>query len=90
MEFEWDEQKARSNCAKHRIDFDEARTIFDGFYISRPDRRFDYGELRHVAVGKLANGTAVAVAYTFRADRIRIIMARRANRYERRALSQTN
>ena len=26
--FEWDINKAKSNLQKHRVDFDEARTIF--------------------------------------------------------------
>ena len=29
MVFEWDENKAATNLAKHGISFDEAKTIFD-------------------------------------------------------------
>ena len=29
FEFEWDEEKAKSNLKKHRVGFDEAATIFN-------------------------------------------------------------
>ncbi len=29
MLFEWDEEKAKSNLAKHNISFDEATSVFD-------------------------------------------------------------
>jgi uncharacterized DUF497 family protein len=29
MGFEWDEEKATANLAKHGVSFEEARTIFD-------------------------------------------------------------
>lgn len=30
MLFEWDERKREANLAKHRIDFEDARMVFDG------------------------------------------------------------
>jgi uncharacterized DUF497 family protein len=29
MVFDWDEEKARSNLAKHNVSFDEATSVFD-------------------------------------------------------------
>ncbi len=29
MEFEWDEEKAPVNLAKHGVSFEEAKTVFD-------------------------------------------------------------
>ncbi len=29
MEFEWDEEKATANLAKHGVSFEEAETVFD-------------------------------------------------------------
>jgi len=29
MTFEWDEEKAEANLAKHCVSFEEAKTIFD-------------------------------------------------------------
>ncbi|MBP2667146.1 MAG: Ribonuclease toxin, BrnT, of type toxin-antitoxin system, partial [Firmicutes bacterium] len=28
LRFEWDEKKAKANLKKHRVDFDEATTVF--------------------------------------------------------------
>ena len=39
MELEWDERKRRTNLAKHGIDFEVARQIFEGRFIEREDRR---------------------------------------------------
>ena len=34
MEFDWDENKAKTNLSEYRISLDEAKTIFDDlFYI---------------------------------------------------------
>ena len=36
--FEWDENKAKTNLQKHKVDFDEARTIFnDPLLITFPE-----------------------------------------------------
>lgn len=38
MIFEWDESKDRNNFKKHKINFDEAKTIFnDPFTLTFPD-----------------------------------------------------
>jgi uncharacterized protein len=46
------------------------------------DDRFDYGEDRWFGIGFLSNGTAVVVWTERYGDVLRIISARRANRYE--------
>ena len=84
MQFEWDEVKNRTNIAKHGIDFETAKRIFDGLTFVRPDRRKDYGEERYLSIGRV--GTAViVVAYTQRRGRRRLISARPASRKEREA-----
>lgn len=84
LNFEWDEQKAASNLAKHRVSFVAASEVFnDPFAIDAEERSMDYGELRRRIVG-LGNGIFLAVIYTERSDMIRIISARRATRAERR------
>ncbi|MBW7922571.1 MAG: BrnT family toxin [Rubellimicrobium sp.] len=80
MEFEWDEDKRRATIRKHGIDFVDAVEIFDGPVLHLPARS-DI-ELRRAVAGVL-HGTIIAVIYTMRGDRIRIITARRARRYER-------
>jgi uncharacterized protein len=83
MNFEWDEQKRRSNIGKHGFDFLSAKHFFDG----RPRRDFDSprrSEPRVLSIGEL-NGVIVAVAWTRRAaDTIRIISVRRARNEEER------
>ena len=36
-QFEWDEEKDRANRAKHSIDFEEAKVIFDGPVLTAAD-----------------------------------------------------
>lgn len=81
IEFEWHEEKRRTNLEKHGIDFEDAVTIFDGHgFVRRSDRD---GEPRFVAVGEV-RGRVVAVVYTVRNDSYRIISARRGTRNEAR------
>ena len=65
MCFEWDDAKARANVAMHGIDFAIAQRIFDGPVLTRPDTRRDYGEARHVSVGRVGPAVIV-VAHTTR------------------------
>ena len=50
MEFEWDEAKRQFNILKHGIDFEDAKTIFNGFFFTWQDIRADYGEKRYVTI----------------------------------------
>jgi uncharacterized protein len=83
VKFEWDERKRRTNLAKHGIDFETAKLIFEGTFIEREDRRRGYGEQRIVAYGE-ASGIVLCVVYTRREDTLRIISVRRARRDERK------
>lgn len=83
MEFEWDDDKHRSNIAIHGVRFEDACRIFDGFTVDWVDDRFDYGETREISVG-LLNGVAVlVVVHTDREGVCRIISARPAVKSER-------
>jgi uncharacterized protein len=87
MEFEWDEQKAARNLEKHRIGFDDAIGIFAGPVLEmRSDRE---GEERYRAIG-VTDGRELAVIYTLRQGRYRIISARRAKARERGAYRQAH
>jgi uncharacterized protein len=81
MEFEWDESKRIANLRKHGIDFLDVPAVFDGSIVTIEDNRFDYGEDRFVTFG-LLQGRIVAVVHTESEDCIRIISARKANKYE--------
>jgi uncharacterized DUF497 family protein len=83
-EFEWDDQKAATNLAWHRVSFEDARLVFrDPFAVGREDRRERYGEPRYVRLG-MVHGRLLCVAYTVREDRFWIISARVAEPRERR------
>ena len=82
IEFEWDEDKRLANIHKHAIDFQDATTIFEGEIVTVEDTRFDYGEQRFITLG-LLKGRVIAVVHTEREDKIRIVSARKATKYER-------
>ena len=83
-EFEWDDRKAAANLARHGVSFEDARLAFDDrSAIEREDRRSSYGEARYILLG-MVRGRLLAVSYTMRGERIRIISARVAEPFERR------
>ena len=88
MQFEWDEAKNLANIRKHRIDFVDVPPMFDAPMLIEPDQRFDYGEDRWSGIGFLSAGVAVVIWTERQESVIRIISARRANRYERQRLEQ--
>lgn len=88
MRFEWDDEKARANVAKHGIDFENAIRIFEGPTLEDEDRRRNYGETRMWAVGALGT-LIVTVIYTERGEICRIISARKASRHEKEAYRQS-
>lgn len=82
MDLEWDPKKAAANLRRHGIDFADAATaLHDEFAITVVDD--DLGEDRYVTVGVDALGRIVVVVFTWRASRIRLVSARRANAGER-------
>ena len=83
MEFEWDEPKNYSNKGKHGIDFEKAKEIFsDTNLVTFISDEKKYGEKRFLSVGKIVN-LVYTVVYTLRNSNIRIISARRSNKFER-------
>jgi uncharacterized DUF497 family protein len=82
--FEWDENKAQSNLAKHGVPFASALRLFaDSWLIEFEASKPEDGEVRHKAVGVIA-GRLFTVVYVSCAGVIRIISARRSNRSEAR------
>ncbi|NOT09666.1 MAG: BrnT family toxin [Gemmatimonadales bacterium] len=86
LRFEWDPKKASANLAKHRVSFEEARTIFSdegGLLLDDPEP-VD-GEDRFVLLGLSARLRILIVAHCYRGQDkvIRLISARKADRLER-------
>jgi uncharacterized protein len=85
VSFEWDPQKNEINKEKHGICFEDAAEVFEGAYLRvRSDRT---SEIRWVALGE-AQERIIAVIYTERQGRIRIISARAARTKEREIFQQ--
>lgn len=79
---EWDERKRISNLLKHGIDFQDLTEVFGDPTAYEYLAADEYGEQRCVLVGPMRN-RIIAVIYTIRGTRIRIISARIARRQER-------
>ncbi len=85
LQFEWDDAKAASNARKHRVPFEEAKTVWlDPNRIEAPDQTHSDEEERSVTIGLSSRLRLLIVAYTERNEAIRIISARRANQAETR------
>ena len=80
MEFEWDEDKSRTNKIKHGIDFDTAKQLWKDD--SRVVIHTPYPlENRGILIGKVQKKLWTAVS-TWRGKAIRIISVRRARKKE--------
>lgn len=80
MRFEFDPAKDAANLAKHGLSLADF-TTFDAAPIVYCDNRFDYGESRFIALGRI-DGVAHAIVYARRGDRMRLISFRRAHEKE--------
>ena len=86
MKFEWDETKAARNVSKHRVSFDEAKTVFDDpLYIDFYDPDHSEQEARYLMVGESNQRRLLIVSYTERDELNRLISAREVTRSEREA-----
>jgi uncharacterized DUF497 family protein len=85
LNFEWDENKALTNRAKHGVTFEEAATVFgDPLSLTISDPSHSQKEERFIILGTSHNGKLLVVVHTERGDNIWLISARRATRKERK------
>jgi len=93
--FEWDENKARMNQHKHRIDFEEARTLFnDPSLLTYRDERHSQSEERYISVGSSSRCRVLLAVHTERDQTeesltIRIISCRKATASERQTYEKS-
>ncbi|MBQ9057881.1 MAG: BrnT family toxin [Atopobiaceae bacterium] len=86
LSYEWDDNKAQINLAKHGVSFKEAATVFDDVYarvIADPDHSLD--EERFIILGLSAHTRELVVCHCLRgvdASIVRIISARKATKTE--------
>lgn len=87
--FEWDENKAKANYRKHKVDFAEAQTIFDDWFVVTFADEFHSSEERFISIGLSNVNRALLVVHTeisktADAISIRIISCRKATAKERK------
>ena len=85
IKFSWDDEKARSNLNKHKISFEEAKTVFDDSnarLIYDPDHGDD--EDRFILLGLSCSLKILIVVHCYKNsdNNIRIISARKATKKE--------
>lgn len=83
LTFEWDEAKAKANLKKHRVAFEEARTVFgDPLSVTIPDPEHSDEEMRHIDIGMSIEQRLLIVVYSQTGHTIRIISSRKATKAE--------
>ena len=88
--FEWDPEKAKINKNKHKVNFEQAATIFkDPRAISIYDSEYSKNEDRWITMGLSSNGTLLIVNHTHKqidtkTSIVRIISSRKATKQERK------
>jgi hypothetical protein len=82
--YEWDPKKATENLKKHRVSFDEAKTVFtDPFALTFDDPEHSVGEQRFITIGTSEKQRIVFLSHADRGDdHVRIISARSATSTE--------
>ena len=83
--FEWDEKKNEINKKKHKISFEEAKTVFydeEALLIEDPEHSSE--EQRFIILGLSKKANLLVVCHCYRASEtvIRIISARKATKTE--------
>ncbi len=88
------EKKAESNFRKHKVSFDEAKTIFnDSFLVTFADDFHSDGEKRFISIGNSASNRVLLVVHLEFSETeyeiiIRIISCRKATASERQIYEQ--
>jgi uncharacterized protein len=92
--FEWDELKAKENTRKHRISFDEAKTVFnDPLLLTFSDEEHSDVEDRYLSIGVSAANRILLLVHTEWEQVgdilvIRLISCRRTTSAERKVYLQ--
>lgn len=93
IKFTWDENKNRINQSKHKISFDEAKTVFyDEEAIVFDDPEHSEDEDRFLIIGFSEKAHLCIVSHCYRENDavIRIISARRATKNESMYYNEEN
>ena len=83
--FDWDPHKAAANLRKHRVSFEEAKSVFyDEFAVQFFDEDHSTDEERFILLGMSAGAKLLLVCHCEREQQtvVRIISARKATKRE--------
>ncbi|MEH7868947.1 BrnT family toxin [Rhizobium laguerreae] len=91
--FQWNDEKNRTNKAKHGVSFETACLIWnDPQYLLIPDAVYD-GEQRWLAIGVVGLVTVLVASHIILGaedeETVRVISARKATSHERRRYEQS-
>ncbi len=90
MEFEADPAKAAQNFKKHKVSFEETASIFgDLMAYTFIDPDHSIGEARWLTFGMSRMGRILAIIYTERRGKVRLISARVATKHERNTYEES-
>ncbi len=83
MDVKWDPDKAKSNYKKHGVHFSDAELVlYDPCALTIEDE-YSEEEHRYISIGLDAIGRILVIVYANINDDIRLISARKAEKYER-------
>ncbi len=92
MRFAWDENKNKTNRARHGVSFETAQCVFDDRHAISVQDRHECGEERWQTLGLVGGVVVLLVAHTYREQGnfgvIHMISARKATKRERQRYEQ--
>lgn len=84
ISFDWDKGNKNKNWIKHQVQFYEAEEVFfNSPVIILNDIKHSQSEQRFHIFGITDEGRKLAIVYTIRENKVRVISAREMNRSER-------
>jgi|SRR5882672_10714544 len=92
--FEWDDEKAKKNQRKHKVDFEEAKAVFgDPLLVTFPDEYHSDEEQRLLSIGASSQNKILLIVHTETLESgdtivVRLISARKATASERRVYEE--
>ena len=87
--FEWDEGNSDKNWLRHEVRQAEAeQALLNTPVVVATDLKHSAAEPRFIALGQTDGGRLLAVVFTVRGTRIRVILVRTMSKAERKAYDQ--
>ena len=89
--FEWDDGNRTKNWVNHQVSTAECEEVFFNLpLLLADDAQHSQKEKRYYVLGQTNVGRRLFIAFTVRADQVRVISARDMSRKERQIYAKTN